>query len=183
MNNNVILIKDFTPKAGDAFLFDNNIWMFLFGPIANYEKDKQKQYSRLFDNLIARKLPIYTNSLILSEFSNALLRMHWKKLKEEKITAGSYDNYKLHYIGSSPFKKYFQIVKTSIDDILEVCSKAPDDFNSLDLPEVLQLHERIDFNDSYYIILAKKKNWTIVTDDKDIVKNAGLHNVRVVTYK
>jgi predicted nucleic acid-binding protein len=182
MNSNISLIKDASPKTGDMFLFDNNVLNYLLAPISDYEKEKQKQYSGFLDRLISRDLHIYTNALILSEFSNVLLRLDWKKLRDDKNTAGQYDDYKQHYVGSTAYKKQLQAIRNYIDNILQICQKSSDEFNSLNMSEVMDMHEKIDFNDSYYITLARKKKWTIVSDDKDIVKHAPA-DVKVITYK
>lgn len=74
-------IKTYAPFSSDVFFFDNNVWMFLFCPIANYEKQKQKIYSNFFNKVNTAKSCIWINSLVLSEFCNAWLRIVYNKWK------------------------------------------------------------------------------------------------------
>jgi hypothetical protein len=165
--NNIFKIGSYTPKASDIFFFDNNIWMYLYCPIANFQSKKQKAYSNFFSNLLSRKLHIYINSLILSEFSNRYLKIDFE-LCNKNPSSIHYKTFKRDYVGSPQFIKTVKDVKLILDQILNVCQKCSDEFNSINLVEVFNLFQKIGFNDSYYMHLAKLKNWVIVTDDSDL---------------
>jgi predicted nucleic acid-binding protein len=168
--NNVLKIQQYTPKSSDVFLFDNNIWMYMFCPLANFQKDqRQKVYSNFFNSLLSRRLPIFVNSLILSEFSNRYLRLDFDLANKNdgKSITKAYPNYKKDYVGSPRYVKTVSDLKISLSQIVKVCQKCSDDFNSINTDDIFSLFQKIGFNDSYYVYFAKNKNWIIVTDDSD----------------
>lgn len=163
--NNIIKVTDYDPRSTDEFFFDNNIWMFLFCPIGEYEIRKQKIYSRFLQSIITAKATIYINSLILSEFSNSYLRQSFNRWNANKNL-----KYKKDYI---PTEEYKNNAKEVADIItrqimrLSVLEKKPDDFNSLDIDIICESLQTIDFNDCYYIEYCKKNSLKLVTDDHD----------------
>ena len=64
---------------------------------------------------------------------------------------------------------------------MKFCEKSSDNFNAINLNDVFTHLQSIDFNDSYYIELAKLDNWKIVTDDKDFTSYTN-HNLDVITF-
>jgi Zn-finger protein len=76
-------ISTYIPKATDIFFFDNNVWMFLFCPIANAKKEQQKKYSQFYKEVNSVSACIWINSLVLSEFCNAWLRIEFKNWKNK----------------------------------------------------------------------------------------------------
>lgn len=170
-SNSIIKLSTYTAKSDDIFFFDNNIWMFLFCPLANYSKGrKQYEYSSFFKSLLSRKLHIYTNSLVLSEFANRYLKLDFEIVKKDPSQAGKYNNFKKDYVGSDRYKKTSKEVRKYLTQILTICQKSSDEFNSIDINNILNLFETIGFNDSYYAHLACNKNWKIVTDDTDFLR-------------
>ena len=168
--NSILNIQNYTPKSSDVFFFDNNIWMYIFCPLANFQRDRrQRVYSNFFNNLLSRKLPIFINSLILSEFSNRYLRLDFDLANKDdgKSITKAYPSYKKDYVGSAQYTKTVRDLKIALSQIAKVCQKCSDEFNSINVDEVFALFQKIGFNDSYYIHLAKKKNWIIVSDDSD----------------
>jgi len=58
--------------------------------------------------------------------------------------------------------------------------KPPDNFNTIEIIAIFQHLSEIDFNDSYYIELAKIGRLKIVTDDHDFIK-CSQHNLEIIT--
>lgn len=174
----IIDITNYTPKSSDLFFFDNNIWMYLFCPLADFQKNRQKQYSSFLQSINSSRSTIFINSLILSEFSNRYLRMdfeQWRK-KEGKLEA----EFKKDYIGTNRYKDTVLEINRNIRSILKICVRSSDNFNAIDLDAVLQHLSCIDFNDSYYLEYAKLSKLKIVTDDNDFCKYTN-HSVEIVT--
>lgn len=184
--NSILRVQDYSIKADDVFLFDNNVWMYLFCPLANFQKDKrQRIYSNLFNNILSRKRPIFINSLILSEFSNRYLRLDYDLANKDdgKSIAKQFPFYKRDYVGSPRYLKTVSDLKIAMSKIIGVCERASDDFNSINLTDVFTLFQKIGFNDSYYLYFAQRKNWIIVTDDSDFLgPNVPDLGVRILTY-
>lgn len=175
----IIDIKNYTPTLHDIFFLDNNIWMYLFCPIGNYERYKQSIYSSFFQSAVSNKSMIYINSLVLSEFSNAFLRLDFKLwIKENKMVGEM--NYKKDYI---PTKRYITTAKsvtTALSNILKITTRMSDNFNAVNLDRILDNLSLIDFNDCYYEEYCNISNIKLVTDDKDFnkIKNS---NINILT--
>jgi predicted nucleic acid-binding protein len=174
---NIIDIRTYQPKSTDVFFFDNNIWMFLFCPIGNYEPYKQKQYSTFFKYIQTAKATVFVNSLVLSEFANTYFRLDFKLWKN---TEKHYDgNYKQDYIPTKRYTKAAHDVKAALKDILQCSDRNTDNFNAVELNNIYSHMDYIDFNDSYYLELARIGQWKIVTDDHDFKKIT--HAIPIVT--
>lgn len=159
--------RDFNFKANQTFLFDTNIWMFLFCPIGNYKEKKQQAVSKFFDRtLSAHQSQIVITDPIVSEFANAFLRLDWKLWQEETKTYGN--NFKSEFFQSNRCKStratISNILKTKI---LPLSQRYPDSFNAIDLNQVFELYKTLDYNDALFYHYCQKNNWFFVSDDSD----------------
>lgn len=178
MAANIIDIKHYSPKFSDLFFFDNNIWMYLFCPLGNYQQHRQKAYSNFLKDIQTSRSTIFINSLILSEFTNRYLRMdfeQWKKSSGEIVA-----EFKKDFIGSTRYNSTVEEIKIHINRILKICEKKSDNFNAVDMEKVISHLKHIDFNDSYYLEYAQMNKMKIVTDDSDFTKYRD-HNNTVIT--
>jgi hypothetical protein len=174
----IVDITKYSPKSSDIFFFDNNVWMYLFCPLANYNKFRQKHYSSFLQSVNTSKSTIFISSLILSEFSNRYLRMDFEQWKD---TQNKYDaDFKADYVGTTRYKDTVIEIKRNVNQIMKFCEKSSDNFNAVGLEHIFNHFVNIDFNDSYYLELAKLSKWKIVTDDSDFV-NYTKHDVEVIT--
>ena len=165
MATKLIDIVKYSPKSSDVFFFDNNVWIYLFCPLGNFNKNRQKHYSSFLQSIQSSRGTIFINSLVLSEFANRYLRLDFERWKN---TSGNISaEYKKDFIGTQRYQDTVEAIKVSINGIMKCCNKSSDNFNAIDLKEVLKHFSEIDFNDSYYIELAKLSKWKIVTDDSD----------------
>ncbi|MCV9387427.1 PIN domain-containing protein [Reichenbachiella ulvae] len=165
-------IRHYQPSSSDRLLFDNNIWMFLFCPLGNYQQWKQDLYSDFFARCLSNSATILTSSLIFSEFSNAYLRLDFNLWKES--TSVPSPNYKRDYQATQDYVDTANEIKNHINSINQVSSKINDQFDQLNSNKIFQRLDQIDFNDSYYIELAESNNLKIVTDDRDFQKLPGI---------
>jgi hypothetical protein len=170
-------IRKYLPSFNDSLFFDNNIWVLLFCPIANIDKKKQALYSNFLKLVHQRKSAVFVNSLVLSEFSNYWLQTEFKKWKKTNPLG---TDYKRHFIPTEVFKKSVEDVRVALKGIMKIALQGNDDFNALQIDNILSEFGNCDFNDSYYLEMARSKKWKIVTDDADLFKNNRL-NVDVIT--
>ncbi|MBE9467216.1 MAG: PIN domain-containing protein [Bacteroidetes bacterium] len=160
---NKINITNYTPKNTDKFLFDNNIWMYLYCPIGSYNKYVVDKYSNFFGKILDAKATIYVSSLILSEFYNTYIRLDFNIWKGNKKK-----DFKKDYRPLPQCKTTSETITNSIESrILGVSKKINDDFVDISINKLIEKIGLLDFNDSYYVELAKKNNFKIVTNDKD----------------
>jgi len=172
-------IKTYYPTSEDTFFFDNNVWMYLFCPIGNFQQEKQRLYTSFFNRICTANACIWINSLVLSEFCNAWLRIeynNWKKKPENNFR----NNYKKDFVPSETYKEVIKEIKSTLPQLLKKTERCSDNFNAIDLNAIYSELENCDFNDSYYLELARMNHWKIVTDDADFFKNNQLH-VEIIT--
>lgn len=166
----IINPQDYKIGFTDQFFFDTNIWIILFGSIANFEEKNQRIYSKFFENLISRESSIFITSNVVSEFSNVLLRLdfnHWKS-KSGLINP----KFKNDYVGTESYKNVVEQIKSSLKKIFSLPNviKVSDDFNSVNLDVILENFSLIDYNDSYIAQICSIKNYKLVTNDGDFKK-------------
>jgi len=172
--------RDYQIKAGDVFFFDNNIWMFLFGLIANYAQHKQRAYGKFLEYILQRGRPIHINALVLSEFVNANLRSEYEVWKR-KPDNGFANDYKRDFLKSDAYKEALVGVTTAVKEILKITTPGNDDFNAISMDRVFAEMTACDFNDAYYLQYAALRKYIIVTDDGDLYRN-NKSAITIITY-
>ncbi len=162
---NKIDVTKYTPKVADRFLFDNNIWMYLYCPIGGYNDHVSEKYSDFFGKILDVGAKIYVPSIILSEFYNSYVRLDfniWRN-KEEK-------DFKRDYRPLDRFKEISEVVINSIESrILGIAEKINDSFDEINLDQLTKNIGSLDFNDSLLVELATKNKLKLVTHDKDFL--------------
>jgi predicted nucleic acid-binding protein len=161
-----------TYKIGytDQFFFDTNVWLLLFGNLANFKPKDQKEYSKLFKESLQREIPIYISSMILSEFANVLLRIDFKQWKtKNKFTENK--DFKKDFGITSEYKNSVQNIKQLLKSILDLPNiyLISDYFNGINKENILKNFDLVDFNDAYITELVRN-NYKVVTNDKDFQK-------------
>ena len=174
-----INIHDFKVGFTDQFFFDTNIWILLYGTVANFQLKDQKSYSKLLDELLSRNISILITSGVISEFANVILKRDFNQwVKSNKLVN---QDFKRNFVSTSNYKNSVELITRNISEILKLpnVTKIPDNFNSQDLENILKNFKLVDFNDAYIYEIAKSNNYKIVTNDTDFQKIDG--NVTIIT--
>jgi len=167
-----INLSTYTPKFNDQFFFDTNVWLLLFGSVANYQKNDQKIYSTFLGELLSRNSSIFISSLILSEYANVQLRRDFNQWKPK---SGFVDpQFKKDFVGTQIYKDSVVVITQELNNIIKlpIVVRTPDSFNALSLDHILADFEVLDFNDSYIAELSSFNNCKVVTNDRDFFKIA-----------
>jgi len=154
----------------DTFFFDTNIWLLLFGTVANFQKEDQKDYSSFLQQLLSKKNSIYLTSMIISEFANVLLRKDFKQWILVNKLVGK--EFKADFVGTNEYKKSVSVISSLINKIISLPNvlRVSDEFTNINISNILQRFEEIDFNDAYYVELATTRGYIMVSNDKDFIK-------------
>jgi len=165
-----IRVQDLKIGFTDQFFFDTNIWLLLFGTVANFQNKDQKIYSKLLEDLITRDSPIFIASIVISEFANVLLRRdfdQWVSI-EKPINV----KFKKDFVGTKIYEDSVNTIAKSINKILKLPNvyPIPDNFNYVNIENILNNFKIVDFNDAYILELSQMNNYKIVTNDKDFQK-------------
>lgn len=132
--------------------------MYLFCPIGNYNINAQNRVSKFFERLLNNEAYIVINSLVLSEFTNAYLRIDFNLWKED--TNQPLANFKNDYFDTERSKEQREIISNTITNkIIPHCQKHPDSFNSIDISQIMEYYKSMDFNDSMIADQCLKNGW------------------------
>lgn len=162
-------IADHSVSPTSGYIFDTNVWIFLFAPLAGAKKHKQKVYSQLLADIRSRKATIWISSIIVSEYVNAVLRLAFKQWMRNN---SRYDaDFKRDYRPTDDYKTTLADVKSQVTDILALCDRRPDDFNHIDVAAMIGSMgiASYDFGDAMIVDACNRnKEIHLVTDDSDI---------------
>lgn len=161
-------VKDHKVSPTASYIFDTNIWIFLFAPIAGSQQNKQEMYSRLLSEIRSRGATIWINSLIVSEYVNAVLRLAFKQWKNVNSRYGA--DFKHDFRPTADYKSALFDVKTQVANILSICERRPDDFNSINIGAIINsMSTTCDFGDAMIVdVCNRNREIRLVTDDSDI---------------
>lgn len=171
-------IKDHTVAPTNSYIFDTNVWMFIFAPLANAKNYKQKACTQLLSDIRSRNATIWINSLIISEYVNAVLKLAFKQWKEKNGYANSDKvSYKLDFRPTADYKDALTDVMAQVSEIIKLCECRPDDLNAIDVKGIINSmgNFECDFGDAMIMDLCtRNKEIKLVTDDHDITDMASL---------
>lgn len=164
--SNVISISTYTPKEGDKFFLDTNIWMYLYCSIGNYKQSVVETYNKFYEQILSSNAVIYTSSLQISEFFNAYCRLEFKFAKESNPNL----EYKKDFRNSNAFDDLMKHLKQIVNKkILKNSIKMDDRFSQVDVEKLMSNEKSYDFNDEYFINQCINESIMIVTNDRDFL--------------
>lgn len=154
------------PNKDLKFIFDTNIWLYLYSHLHEDKVREISAYSKLLEEIIDNEYEIFFPSFIMSEFTNVLLRADYNSIKDSIDREFSF---KRHYVGSDDYINKVDEINELLDQILSIENivKINDEFSNINIGKIKDTFKKIDWNDSYLIELAKDKNSIIVTHDRD----------------
>ncbi|WP_282074012.1 PIN domain-containing protein [Polaribacter atrinae] len=163
----VIDIREIEIKFSDQFFFDTNVWLLIFGTISDYQRRDQAMYSKFLEKIISQDKSIYITSMVVSEFANVLLRFSFKQWKTKADNFSK--EFKKDFVGTSEYKSSVEVIKSLINNIfsLPVVIKVPDNFNAVNINNIFNNFDFVDFNDAYIAELSRMNDYKVVTNDKD----------------
>ncbi len=161
-------ISDHVVSPINSYIFDTNIWMFLFAPLAGAKRSKQEVYSQLLADILSRKATIWVSSLVISEYVNAVLRLAFKQWMRSKNLLNA--DFKHDFRPTPEYQVALVDVRAQVSSILDICERRPDDFNSINIDGVIEsMGNSYDFGDAIIADVCKRnKEIKLVTDDSDI---------------
>lgn len=173
-----ISLNSYIPNSDDKIFIDANIWLYLFCPIGSYRNDIVNKYNKLFLKLLNSKCAIYTTSMIVSEFFNTYCRIDFECRKKELGNKNL--NYKKEFRNTAYFKTLSEDICDIINNkILKYSTRLNDQFNDIDIENILTSDNNFDFNDKYYAQLCEYNNIKILTNDYDFLNLS--NNVEIIT--
>ena len=163
-------ISKYTVGPTEEFFFDTNVWLFVFAPIAGSKPYKQKMYSQILKDIRLRNACLWINSLVIAEYVNAVLRLEFKQWTERNQKYGV--DFKRDFRPTADYQAALTDIKGQVAAILGICQRRPDDFNALDVDNIItSMGNKLDFGDSMIVDMCRRYKLKLVTDDKDIAES------------
>ena len=163
-------ISKYTVGPTEEFFFDTNVWLFIFAPIAGAKPYKQKMYSQILKDIRLRNACLWINSLVIAEYVNAVLRLEFKQWTERNQKYGV--DFKRDFRPTADYQAALTDIKGQVTAILGICQHRPDDFNVLNVDNIItSMGSKLDFGDSMIVEMCRRYKLKLVTDDKDIAES------------
>lgn len=147
----------------DRLLFDANIWLFLYSPQYGPSDSRVRVYSAALKQVLAARVPIFIDALILSEFFNTWARFAYNRSQPKSVDFKTYRN-------SSAFIPIAKAISDACRRMLRCATRIESDFTSLDMNALLSSYAsgKIDFNDQVIAKPCNQHGLTVVTHDADL---------------
>lgn len=156
-------LQDFEKLKDRAVFFDANILIYLFWPTGQHHFEKN--YARVFRNLLKQENKMFVDFLIISEVINRVIRFEHQKINPYQ----KFKDFRNSQEGKEALNDIYLIVKDRVLNQFEVIGKA---FDKQDIENKLIIDE-LDFVDKAIVELCQEHNLVLLTNDKDF-KNADL---------
>ncbi|WP_367331278.1 type II toxin-antitoxin system VapC family toxin [Sphingobacterium multivorum] len=173
----IFLQRSPSPKDGDFFVLDTNIWL----PILGFESDENisDHYKSYFSKIIkSENCRILISPLQISEIFNRWLRFHaYKKYIKDRKSGDFRDYYKSNYRKSRDFIDKYNLIKEDLENYVDFLILV--ELRHLDLNTVTCFSpDEMDFNDNYLYQLTKQYDAILITNDGDFTKEG----CKIATY-
>ncbi|CRZ34601.1 PIN domain-containing protein [Herbinix hemicellulosilytica] len=180
MSKRIINAANYTPTSNDRLFFDCNVMMYIFYTAGSYSNNDIRIYTNIFNNAIRNKASIFIPSIFISEFVNSYIQAEYKRyIRINQLDKETF-KFKYDYRQTDDYKDTIQDVSNIINNqLLIIGHKLDDIFSEIDISNIFNNEQTFDFNDRYYIELAKKNNLKIITNDSDFYID---ENVDIITY-
>lgn len=176
MDNYAHDARNYKPSNENKFFFDANIWLFIYGPVGNHNNCQVNNYSKLFYKLQSQRCDIYTNSVVISEYTNRFARMEFIHHQEDL----GLENYEFKkFRDSEDFQDIALEIAANIRKIVrfsKICNHEIDDNALFEVADNFESGKH-DFNDLIITEICRDKNLILVTDDGDFKSS----NIELVT--
>jgi predicted nucleic acid-binding protein len=158
-------IRTYKPTAGDKFLVDTNVWLFLHCPLGNHRQQVVAQYSKFYKDIVSAKSQILICSSVVCEFLNRYVKLDFEL---QRSMNSAIQEFKKTY---RPTPNYIATVKQAATamnkKILPHCSKLHDKFDVISIENIFGHMEHVDVSDGYMFEMVCGNGIKVLTDDSD----------------
>jgi len=165
----ILDIRHYQPVTSEKFLFDTNIWIYLYYPMGDYDNHKARNYANFFQRARNVHSTLLTSALIISEFINRCLRFEFAILQEKE--PDKYIDFKKDYRATDKFLEDMELIRSIIQKkILNRTKRIDDNFSRIDESLLFDnVDTNFDFNDKMHQLMALSNESSIVTEDADFL--------------
>lgn len=161
MKNKAYDLTAYTFSKDEILLLDANVWLYLFPAPSDKSSHFTASYSRALKHMLAAKVQLVLDALILSEYLNRYCRIEYNAQK----TGLSFKDFR----NSPDFPAVGKAASAYAKRIISMSCLYDHPFASTDIFQVLGNFEtgQHDFNDGLLAHVCLKNKWKLVTNDGD----------------
>ena len=154
-------INQLDELTSEKFFFDTNILLYLF--YSHTVDWASRSYSSLYMQMLNRKMQMYIDNTVLSEFINRVLRIEYDmKMKMSPNEFMPFKRYRDTIDGQHTVNHANNLVK----DILRFILIDGEVMDKMDIQSIL-IVDSLDYNDKIIEHLCESKGYILVTNDID----------------
>lgn len=173
--NNIYNIASFVPEKEHVFVFDTNVLIKLFYPTLGAKNSAP--YINLYKSIKESNSTLLISSIQLSEFVNRCIRFQFSLYQESHPDI---KDFKEDYRNTEDYCVCMNAILEIIEnDILSCFNRVSDNFEMMDISQILNYGFSYDFNDAFIAELSRNQDALLVTDDGDYVNF--LKKLKVIT--
>ena len=166
----IISVSDYPFCRDDRLFVDANVWLFAYGSDSS-QSEQAVVYEQVVSKMLAADCQLYTNLLILSEYTNRRARMEWKKHRGRSRKLRDFKNFR----ESEVFRSIAEDIASDAQKILSRCQLV----DGVDIAAVracLADYQTgaVDFNDAIIVQICRAYKLKLVTDDADFARQKNL---------
>lgn len=168
--NRAFSLNHWSFKPSDRILPDANFWVNVFGPAAvvGQRNHRGGDYSNALRAMLQKKVALFLDVLVLSEFVNVLARMEFNSKFKGKYGPSGFKRFR----NSPDFIPIARTISGESRKILKLCQRIDHSFAKWDFNQILADFEEggEDINDQLIIEVSRDNNFIILTDDGDMTQ-------------
>ncbi len=177
----ITLLKDYRYKSGNQFLIDTNVWVFVYAPLANLQREKQQAYAEFLAYIIQSRGLIVLPAFLFFELSNLLFAEAYNTWKYKPENVGK-NNKKADFMPTDAYQDYLASTRSVFAEMLKIGARFSDEFAAIDVDSIIRNMGPASFADAYFLAYARKKSLKLVSDDGDLKKLVPV-DLELITYK
>ena len=164
VTTNIMHINDYVPNSEDMLFFDANVWLTIYGPAPNHWS--KKPCTSLYHSLIKNQIPIYTNTIIISEVINSWARLEFN---QQRLELGFEPQEFKKYRESELFEDVAEEISIVVEAILRWSNGSDSNLESMSMDDIVSKYRTgaYDFNDLIFSDICKTNGFIFVTNDHD----------------
>lgn len=183
MAYNITSAQFYRLQAEKKYFLDANIWIFILSP-PNKPPHRIAKYLELFEEILKNStVKIVVPSLLISEVINRIIKsVYYPEFLRKKginIKDVNQEYYKDTFRPSQEYKDSYVMLTDDFIAYSESIELVNDGLGTeINYDDILvNPPTNLDFNDNYYYSLALKRDYIVITDDKDF----WVEGIKVVT--
>ena len=162
-NNKANALASYAFSGSETFLFDANVWLYLYPPPSGYRSIFRQEYSNGLKSIRTAGSRLILDAMVLSEYLNTYCRIEWR-VRHQTL----FPDFKM-FRKSAAFSGVGKGAASFATSMLKLCERYDHPFAAANIKQVLADFSAgsIDFNDGLLAETCRQNGWKLITNDGD----------------